>query len=135
VLTVIRRHNAKEEAMTAQLTLDPAITAHITAINSFDVDEIMHTFADDALVNDFSREFWGTDHIRAFIAKEFVGDRVTMEPVEVVDNAGMWCVRCRYEGNYDKTGLPDPLVMTNYFRLLDGKIVSLFVIKNTEPQY
>jgi hypothetical protein len=121
--------------MTTQLTLDPVIAAHITAINHFDVDAIVDTFADDALVNDFSREFWGVDHIRTFIAKEFVGDRVTMEPVEVVDNAGMWCVRCRYDGDYDKTGLPDPLIMTNYFRLRDGKIVSLFVIKNTEPQY
>ncbi|MEM6105764.1 nuclear transport factor 2 family protein [Mycobacterium sp. 050272] len=121
--------------MTTQLTLDPVIAAHIAAINSFDVDAIMETFAEDALVNDFSREFWGSDHIRAFIAKEFVGDRVTVEPVEIVDNAGMLCVRCRYDGDYDKTGLPDPLVMTNYFRLHDGKIVSLFVIKNTEPQY
>jgi hypothetical protein len=135
VQTVIRRHNAKEEAMTAQLTMDPVITAHITAINSFDVNAIMDTFAEDALVNDASREFWGTDHIRAFMIKEFVGDRVTLEPVEVVDNAGMWCVRCRYEGDYDKTGLPDPLIMTNYFRVIDGKIVSLFVVKNTEPQY
>jgi hypothetical protein len=64
-----------------------------------------------------------------------VGDHVTTEPVEAVDNAGMWCVRCRYDGDYDKTGLPDPLIMTNYFRVRDGKIVTLFIIKNTAPQY
>lgn len=121
--------------MTAQLTLDPTIAAHIVAINAFDMDSIMDTFADDALVNDFSREFWGHDHIRTFMSKEFVGDHVTIVPIEVVDNAGMWCVRCRYDGDYDKTGLPDPLIMTNYFRIGDGKIVTLFVIKNTEPQY
>jgi hypothetical protein len=121
--------------VTAQLALDAVITTHITAINDFDVDAIMDTFADDALVNDFSREFWGHRHIRAFMAKEFVGDHVTLEPIEVVDNAGMWCVRCRYDGDYDKTGLPDPLIMTNYFRLRGNKIVSLFVIKNTEPQF
>ena len=124
-----------EEAMIGQIKLETVIAAHIAAINSFDVDATIDTFADDALVNDFSREFWGTDHIRAFITKEFIGDRVTLEPIEVVDNAGMWCVRCRYDGDYDKTGLPDPLVMTNYFRLRNGKIVSLFVIKNTDPQY
>jgi ketosteroid isomerase-like protein len=71
----------KEEVMVAQLALDPAITAHIAAINSFDVDAIMDTFADDALVNDFSREFWGRDHIRAFVSKEFVDDHVSVEPV------------------------------------------------------
>jgi hypothetical protein len=121
--------------MTAQLALDPTIVAHIAAINSFDVDAIMDTFASDALVNDFSREFWGHEHIRAFVAKEFAGDHVTIELVEVVDNAGMWCLRCRYDGDYDKTGLPDPLIMTNYIRVRDGKIVTLFIIKNTAPQY
>ncbi|MGA7055662.1 MAG: nuclear transport factor 2 family protein [Mycobacterium sp.] len=121
--------------MTAQLAPDPVIVAHIAAINSFDVDTIMDTFADDALVNDNSREFWGSDRIRAFVAKEFAGDHVTIELVEVVDNAGMWCLRCRYDGDYGKTGLPDPLIMTNYVRVRDGKIVTLFVVKNTEPQY
>ena len=121
--------------MTAQLIQDPVIAAHFAAINKFDVDAIMDTFAHDALVNDVSREFWGRDHIRAFIAKEFVGDRVTVDPFEIVDNAGMLCVRCRYDGDYDKTGLPDPLVMTSYFRLRDDKIVSLLIIKNTQPQY
>jgi len=121
--------------MTAQLALDPVIDAHIAAINRFDLDAIMDTFADDALVNDNSREFWGCEHIRAFMAKEFVGDHVTMEPIEVVDNAGMWCVRSRYDGDYDKTGLPDPLIMTNYVRVRDGKIVTLFVVHNTAPKY
>jgi hypothetical protein len=121
--------------MTTQLSLDPAIASHIAAINSFDVDAIMDTFADDALVVDAAREFWGRDHVRAFVAKELAGDRVTVEPVEAVDNAGMWCVRCRYEGDYDKTGLPDPLILTNYLRVRDGKVVTLFIVHNTAPQY
>ena len=66
--------------MTTQLALDPAIVAHLTAVNSFDLDAIMDTFADDALVNDFSREFWGRDHIRAFMTKEFVGDTSPSHP-------------------------------------------------------
>ncbi len=121
--------------MTTQLSLDPVIASHIAAVNSFDLDAVMDTFADDAVVNDASREFWGQEHIRAFVAKELVGDRVTMEPVEAIDNAGMWCVRCRYEGDYDKTGLPDPLILTNYFRVRDGKVVTLFIVHNTAPAY
>ncbi|WAC93631.1 nuclear transport factor 2 family protein [Mycobacterium sp. Aquia_213] len=121
--------------MTTQPALDPVIASHIAAINSFDVDAIMETFADDALVNDDAREFWGRQRIRAFVAKELTGAHVTVEPVEAVDNAGMWCVRCRYEGDYDKTGLPDPLIMTNYIRVRDGKIATLFIVNNTAPQY
>jgi hypothetical protein len=38
-------------------------------------------------------------------------------------------------GDYDKTNLPNPLIMTNYFRVHDGKIATLFVIKNNDPTY
>lgn len=115
--------------MTTRPALDPAIAAHLAAVNSFDVDAIMDTFADDALVNDIVSEFWGRDQIREFMSREFVGDRVTVEPVEVVDNAGMCCVRCKFDGDYDKTGLPDPLIMTIYFRVRDAKIVTLFIMR------
>jgi ketosteroid isomerase-like protein len=121
--------------MTTQLSLDPTIAAHVAAINSFDIDAIMDTFAADALVNDASREFWGHEHIRAWISKEMVGDHVTLEPIEVADNDGLYAVRCTFDGDYDKTNLPNPLIMTNYFRVRDDKIVTLFVIKNNEPLY
>jgi hypothetical protein len=134
-LTGTDAENDKEHAMTTHLSLDPVIASHIAAINSFDIDAIMDTFADDALVNDAAREFWGRERIRAFVAKELAGDRVRVQAVEAVDNAGMWCVRCRYDGDYDKTGLPDPLIMTNYLRVHDGKIVTLFIVNNTAPKY
>ena len=121
--------------MTTQVALDPAIAAHLAAINSFDLEAIMDTFAGDALVNDASREFWGPERIRAWINKEMVGDHVTLEPTEVVDNAGLYAVRCKYDGDYDKTNLPDPLIMTNYYRVRDGKIVTLFIVKNSDAKY
>lgn len=120
---------------TESLMLHPAIAAHIAAINQFDIDAIMDTFAEDALVNDVSREFWGSDRIRAWVAKEMVGDRVTLSPIEVVDNDGLYAVRCEYDGDYDKSSLSDPLVMTNYLRVRDGKIVTLIIIKNSDPKY
>jgi ketosteroid isomerase-like protein len=36
-------------------------------VNAFDTAAIVATFADDALVNDNHREFWGTDAIRAWV--------------------------------------------------------------------
>ena len=114
----------------------PAIVAeHIAAVNAFDTDRIVATFAPDAYVNDNRREIWGTEAIRAFVAKEFVGDHVTMEVREVVDHYGDIIVRARYDGTYDKTNLPDELVMTSYFGIRDGKIVSLTVIFNQPSPY
>jgi hypothetical protein len=114
----------------------PAIVAeHIAAVNAMDTDRIVATFAPDAYVNDNRREIWGTDAIRAFMAKEFVGDHVTMEVREVVDHYGDIIVRARFDGTYDKTNLPEELVMTSYFGIREGRIISLAVIFNQPSPY
>ena len=114
----------------------PAVVAeHIAAVNAFDTDRIMATFAPDAYVNDNRREIAGTDAIRKFVDKEFVGDRVTMEVREVVDHYGDIIVRARYDGDYDKANLPGELVMSSYFSVREDKIVSLTVIFNQPSPY
>jgi len=114
----------------------PAIVAeYIAAVNDFDTDRIVATFAPDAYVNDNRREIWGTESIRAFMTKEFVGDHVTMEVREVVDHYGDILVRAGFDGTYDKTNLPDDFVMTSYFSIREGKIVSLTVIFNQPSPY
>ncbi|HEY1919107.1 MAG TPA: nuclear transport factor 2 family protein [Streptosporangiaceae bacterium] len=113
------------------IALTGVLAEHIKAVNAFDLDAIVATFADDALVNDAHREFWGTEAIRAWVAKEMVGDHVTLDVVEVIDHHGLTLVRAAFDGDYDKTNLPSPLIMTNYFAIRDGKIDSMFVIRNT----
>ena len=115
--------------------LPPIVAEHIAAVNNFDIDRIVNTFAADAFVNDDRREIWGVDAIRKFMDKEFVGDHVTMEVRQIIDNYGDIVVRAKYDGTYDKKNLPDELVMTSYFSLCDGKIVSLTVIFNQPSPY
>jgi hypothetical protein len=114
----------------------PAVIAdHVAAVNAFDIDRIVATFASDAYVNDNRREIWGTDAIRAFMAKEFSGDHVTMDVREVIDHYGDIIVRARYDGTCDKTNLPDEFIMTSYFSIRDGKIISLAIIFNQPSPY
>jgi hypothetical protein len=115
--------------------LSGVIADHVAAVNAFDLDRIVATFAPDAYVNDNRREIWGTEAIRAFMAKEFVGDHVTMEVRDVLDHYGDLIVRARYDGTYDKTHLPDELIMTSYFGVCDDKITSLTVIFNQPSPY
>jgi ketosteroid isomerase-like protein len=115
--------------------LPPVVAEHIAAVNAFDTDRIVSTFAPDAYVNDNRREIWGTEAIRTFVSKEFVGDHVTMEVREVIDHYGDVIVRAKFDGTYDKANLPDELVMTSYFAIRDGKITSLTVIFNQPSPY
>ena len=116
-------------------TLTGVVADHVDAVNAFDVDRIMNTFADDAYVNDNHREIWGSDRIRRFYEREFIADNVTMEVTEVVDHHGGTIVRARYDGTYDTTNLPDELIMTTYIGERDGKIVSLVIIHNQPSPY
>jgi hypothetical protein len=117
------------------VSLPPVVAGHIDAVNAHDEDAIVATFADDALVNDAHREFWGSEAIRRWVAREMTGDQVTIDVTEVIDHHGDTIVRGRYDGTFDKTNLPEELILTNYFTVRDGKIVSLIVIRNTPPAY
>jgi hypothetical protein len=103
---------------------------YIRAVNAFDTDAIMATFADDAYVNDVQREIVGIGAIRRWIEKEITGEHVTIAVREVVNHHGDPIVRGLYDGDYDKTGLPKELILTSYFKIRDGKIVSLIIVFN-----
>ena len=117
------------------VSLPPVVAGHIDAVNAHDEDAIVATFAADALVNDAHREFWGSEAIRRWVAREMTGDQVTIDVTEVIDHHGDTIVRGRYDGTFDKTNLPEELILTNYFTVRDGKIASLIVILNTPPAY
>lgn len=113
-------------------TIEPsgAIANYVEAVNAFDVDAVLATFTEDAIVNDASREFRGTEAIRGFVAKEIVGDRVTIEITEAFDHHGDVIFRGAYDGDFDKAKLPDPLILTNYCSVRDGRIASMVTILN-----
>jgi SnoaL-like domain len=115
--------------------LPPVVADYLAAVNAFNLDGMVAAFAPDAYVNDARREISGIDAIRRWAEKEMVGDHVTMEPLEVIDHYGETIVRSRYDGTYDKTSLPAELIMSDYFTVRDGKIVSLKVIRNQPSPY
>ena len=119
--------------MATQLT--GVVADYVAAVNAQDTDAIVALFAPDAYVNDIRREINGVDAIRRWVAKESVGDHVTMDVREVVEHYGETIVRARYDGTYDKTNLPDELIMTSYFGICDDKITSLTVIFNQPNPY
>jgi hypothetical protein len=115
--------------------LSGIVAEHIRAVNAFDSAAILATFAKDAYVNDNKREIVGFEAIRRWVEKEMVGDHVTIEVREVLDHYGDTIVRGAYDGDYDKTNLPKELILSNYFKVRDGKIVSLIVIFDQPSPY
>src|SRR5229473_8552347 len=118
--------------MSSTSALPAPVRGYIDASNAFDGDALIAWFADDALVNDNRREFRGKDAIRAWLDREIIGDNVTTSPTSTAEQYGEVIVHAVTDGEYDKTGLPDPLVLTYYFTVRDDRIVRLIIIHN-EP--
>ena len=118
--------------MLAEITnnLPKLVADNIAACNAHDLDAWMATFAPDALVNDVRREFIGAAAIRAFAEKELFGVNLTMEVRRAWNRNGDITVHAKVDGTYDKTGLPDPLVLSFYYSVRDEAITQLIVISN-----
>jgi hypothetical protein len=115
--------------------LSAVVAEHIRAVNAFDTDAIVATFENDAFVNDAQREIVGITAIRRWVEKEIVGPHVTIEVREVLEHHGEFIVRGLYDGEYDKTNLPKELILTSYFTVRNGKIVSLIILRNKPSEY
>jgi hypothetical protein len=112
------------------LRLPAVILTYIRAMNSFDLDQLLDTFADDALVNDQLRDYWGKPAIAEWAAREIIGDRMTMAVVKIVEHYGSVIITANVDGDYDKRGLPEPLVLAFCFSALGDKIVQLIILRN-----
>jgi hypothetical protein len=111
-----------------KLDLPAPIIAFIMAMNMFDSDAMYETFAEHALVNDAQREHADRDAIRRWFEKELISDRVTMYATDIRVHAGGFAVTAQVTGDYDKTGLPDPLELRFYFTLSADLISQLIII-------
>jgi ketosteroid isomerase-like protein len=114
----------------APTALPPLIAAFIEATNSFDLERMMVTFADDALVNDQLRDYWGKPAIRNWAERDIIGERLTIAVTKVVTHYDNFIVTADVDGNFDKRGLPDPLVLAFYFTPDNDLIIQLIILRN-----
>jgi hypothetical protein len=104
--------------------------ARLQATNSFDLERLMVTFAEDALVNDQLRDYWGKPAITEWAKRDIIGERLTMNVTKVINHYGNFIVTADVDGNYDKRGLPDPMVLAFYFSARSDLIVQLIILRN-----
>jgi ketosteroid isomerase-like protein len=114
----------------APTSLPPLVAAFVEATNSFDLERLMVTFADDALVNDQLRDYWGKAAIRGWAERDVIGEKLTVAVTKVVKHYDNFIVTADIDGNFDKRGLPDPLVLAFYFTPHDDLIIQLIILRN-----
>ncbi len=102
-----------------------AFSIPLSAVNAGAADLFRASFADDALVVDVNRELRGADAITAWAAADIFDAHVHFDVLDVSERQGRTIVRVKIDGTFDRTGLPDPLVMNHEFTVAKGKIAEL----------
>jgi hypothetical protein len=123
--------------MSAITTADmPApVRKYFVAMNNLDSAGMVAAFPANGMVNDIQREFWGPESIKRWADRESIGNKViTTRFVDAKEHYGDYIVSAEVDGEYDKTGLPNPLVLTFYFSLVDDQISKLIILGN-KPGY
>ena len=113
------------ENVTKSLNLSGPIASYLRAVNTGAREDFAASFADDAVVVDVNRELRGLDAITTWANADIFGALVHFEVLDVAERAGQTSVTVKIDGTFDRTGLPDPLVMNHEFTVAEGKITTL----------
>jgi len=107
-------------------TVLPEIAAaYVQATNNHDAAAFIACFCENAVVNDAGREFRGIAAIKAWSDQEIMAALVTLEVLDVTRRDGEVIVATRVDGNFDRTGLPDPLIINHHIAVQGDKIAQL----------
>lgn len=105
--------------------MSPRATAYVGSINSRDSAAFITLFANGAIVNDAGREFRGVAAIEEWSRRDIFDARITLDVIAVADRDGETVVTTIVDGDFDRTGLPDPVVIDHRLTIDDEKIVRL----------
>ena len=104
----------------------PAIAAaYVDAINAHDPDRFIALFAEDALVDDAGRQFRGQEAIQRWSASDIFAVNVTLDVLAATQRGEQCVITTKVDGDFDRTGLPDPVIIDQTINSAAGKIVAL----------
>jgi len=107
--------------------LPEAVSRYLSAVNSANPQELSASFAPDALVRDVQREIQGLEAIKQWAERDIFGVHAHFDVTRVAESGGCTVVTIKIDGTFDRTGLPNPLLMDHAFKVEQGKIRELIV--------
>ncbi|MCZ7645953.1 MAG: nuclear transport factor 2 family protein [Planctomycetota bacterium] len=109
--------------MTSQM---PGIAkSYVRSVNDRDPAAFIALFGVHAVVDDAGRAFRGLAEIKEWGNREIFAARVTLEVMNCVGGEEEATVTAKVDGEFDRAGLPDPVVINHHIRTEGGKIVAL----------
>jgi hypothetical protein len=108
--------------------LPKSIETYFHAINIYDSGLFSECFTEDAVVEDEGKEYHGLATIKEWIEESNNKLQVKTEVNNVVEQNDKIVVTAKIDGNFDKTGFPDPLLLDFHFTIKEDKIAGLTIL-------
>ena len=111
--------------MKTDLFVPEPIESAVKAANDHDTTGFLSNFAETAILADERQEYRGIAAIEKWSEEKLIGDNVTFDITDITISGDACVVTAKIDGDFDKTGLPDPFVMALHFVILGSKIKRL----------
>ncbi len=103
------------------------IATFIEATNKHNSQEFLNVIADTAVIHDEGHDYHGISEIKGWSDEKVFGAEVTLVPLKIIEQHGNAIITIKIDGNFDKTGLPDPFIMDFHFMIDSDKISGLSI--------
>jgi hypothetical protein len=111
--------------MKPDLFIPEPIESAVKAANDHDSTGFLSNFAETAVLTDEGQEYHGAAAIEKWSDEKLIGDNVTFDITDITISGDSSVVIAKVDGDFDKTGLPDPFVMALHFVISGSKIKRL----------
>ena len=111
--------------MNNNLVIPEPIKSAVKAANDHNSNSFLSNFMETAVVTDEGREYHGIEAIRKWTGEKLIGANVTFVITDTKSSGDKTVVTAEVDGNFDKTGLPDPFVLALHFVTFGSKIERL----------
>src|SRR6266481_11587 len=108
--------------MKKELKLPKPIETYIRTINTHNTNTFQSSFTPNTIIKNIKREFCEIVEIKEWASQEIFAVNVTLDVMEVAQRGGQTIVTVKIDGTFDRTGLPDPLLMDHCFTIAADKI-------------
>lgn len=110
-----------------EMQIPKPIAHFIEATNHHNTDALLAVLSDTAVLSDEGHDYRGIGEIKKWSDEKLIGAKVTLQPIRTVERSGKTIVTAKVDGNFDKTGLPDPFQMDFHFTIDSNKVTTLSI--------
>ena len=111
--------------MNNNLLIPEPMKSALKAANDHDTNRFLSNFVETAVLADEGQEYHGIEAIRKWSDEKLIVANVTFVITDIKSGGDKTVVTAEVDGDFDKTGLPDPFVMALHFVTVGPKIKHL----------